>query len=106
MSSGRWHTAQFLKRIGATSLVKVICLFAGLLLFALMIGGVNRQNATKTKNAVANRSLLIANASHFWIWRVIYLKSMVRVFALCQENSDLLARVLYLLFFCSCSWST
>src|SRR5215468_6675632 len=106
MSSGRWHTAQFLKRIGATSLLKVICLLAGLLLFALMIGGANRQNAAKTKNAVANRSLLIANALHFWIWRFIYLKSMVLVFALRQESSGLLARVLYSLFLCSRTRST
>src|SRR6266542_3554056 len=53
MSSGRWHTAQFLKRIGATSLVKVICLFEGLSLFALMAGGVNRRNAAKAIRGIA-----------------------------------------------------
>src|SRR5262245_42292694 len=63
MSSGRWHTAQFLKKIGATSLVKVTCLLAGLLSFAPMVGGVNRQNAAKTKIAAANRSLLIGFTS-------------------------------------------
>src|SRR5262245_49448238 len=98
MSSGRWHTAQFLKRIGATSLVNVICLLAGSLLFALMVCSANRQSDAKTKIAVANRSLLTVSTSYFSIWRFNYLKSMVRVFALCQENSDLLARVLYFLF--------
>src|SRR5262245_11835876 len=53
MSSGRWHTAQFLKRIGATSLVKVICLLAGLLLFALMVGSVNRRKAAKAIRGIA-----------------------------------------------------
>src|SRR5262245_16263449 len=53
MSSGRWHTAQFLKRIGATSLLKVICLFDGLSFFALMAGGMNRQNAAIAIRGIA-----------------------------------------------------
>src|SRR5882672_11085926 len=77
MSSGRWQAAQFLKRIGATSLLKVIGLFAGSLLFALMIGAVNRQIAAKTKNAIANTSLLIiAFTSSFPFRRCIYLNKI------------------------------
>src|SRR5262247_2719382 len=53
MSSERWHTAQFLKRIGATSLLKVVCLFDDLLFFALMAGGMNKQNAAKAIKGIA-----------------------------------------------------
>src|SRR5262245_34888240 len=60
MSLGRWHTAQFLKSIGATSLVKVTCLLAGLLLFALITGSANRDKVRRGKIAMAETVLFIS----------------------------------------------
>src|SRR5262245_17002210 len=60
MSSGRWHCAQFLKRIGATSLVKVIWLLADLLLFALAPGSASRHRAASARIAKIEIAPLMA----------------------------------------------
>jgi hypothetical protein len=46
ISFGRWHSAQFLKSMGATSLLKVTCFLTGEL--ALVSEKVKKQAASKT----------------------------------------------------------
>src|SRR5262245_48509734 len=69
MSSGRWHCAQFLNRIGATSLLKVICLFAELPPSALMVAGAYPQIAARVNKETARIDLFMSlSRNSFYHW--------------------------------------